>query len=81
MTPKELLELTVDWYSTAEDPYVYTAVVNGVTYRLRLNDFPQEPLCTLFTSAGQYDLNSFGRQWRLPKHRLARSDSNQDSGH
>ena len=66
---KELLNMSVDWQKTKESPYVFSARIAGRLVRLRLNDFPEEPLCTVLWEGRDQDLEDLGKAWTLPKHR------------
>jgi len=65
----QLLAYPADWYAAAEQPYRFTATIAGVPCELRLNDFPEENIATLWIRGEQYELDEFPRCWRLPKHR------------
>ena len=52
-----------------ESDYVFSAVIDGEELKLRLNDFPEEPLCTLIWEGNEQDLDDLGKHWTLPKHR------------
>lgn len=69
MLINDLLNRKIDWQKTKESPYLFTANVEGQVFMLRLNDFPEEPLCTLIWSDGEQDLDDLGRKWTLPRHR------------
>ena len=70
LEPESLLARKIDWLATPDDPYLFYANIDGERYELRLNDFPQEALCTIEVGGLACDLNCcWGRQWRLPKHR------------
>jgi hypothetical protein len=64
-----LLDTKIDWLASKEDDYTFFAVIDEKRYELRLNDFPQEPLCTVACGSESYDLNKFGKAWTLPRHR------------
>lgn len=66
---KALRRLRIDWQETEDKPYEFSANVEGEELRLRLNDFPEEPLCTLFSQGKEVDLDDLGPRWTLPKHR------------
>jgi len=58
----------IDWENT-DSPHVLRAVVDGREIRLRFNDFPEEPLCTLIWEGGEQNLNDRGPDWTLPEER------------
>ena len=66
---KTLLHIPIAWQKTQESEYVFSTIVEGEEIRLRLNDFPEEPLCTVIWSGGEQDLEELGKGWTLPKHR------------
>ena len=66
---EELRRAKVDWQKTPESPYLFEAVWNGREIRLRLNDFPDEPICTLLVGAQETQLDEFPKGWTLPRHR------------
>jgi len=69
----EFLGKKIDWAESLESPYVFQAVVDGWVIKLRLNDFPEEPLCTLMVSDMQLDLDDFPAFWSLPRHRASKA--------
>jgi len=66
---QEILHARVDWIATQEDPYTFKAMFGREIAHLRLNDFPEEPLCTVSVADTQIDIDDFPSQWTLPKHR------------
>jgi len=44
---EQLQHAKIDWNKTTESPCIFQTSVNGKTVRLRLNDFPEEPLCSV----------------------------------
>jgi len=70
ITPLDrLLQSQIDWEATKESPYIFQAVFEKNTVRLRLNDFPEEPLCTAIIDGAETDLQDFPKCWTLPRHR------------
>lgn len=67
---KAFLALALNWQKTEESPYVFATTVRGEVIKLRLNDFPEEPLCTLIFGGREVDLDDLGPNWTLPKHRV-----------
>jgi hypothetical protein len=70
MTPAlgECLARHVTWVDTGDPFYPWTADVEGARWRLRINDFPEEALYTLFigdTAIGDLD------DWPAAWHRLS----------
>jgi hypothetical protein len=65
----QLQQCPLDWVTTKESPHIFQAVFQGKVVRLRLNDFPEEPLCTVILDSGETDLDEFPKTWRLPRHR------------
>lgn len=41
----------ITWVAKAGMPRHYGAIIDDVEYTLRLNDFPDEPICTIFQGA------------------------------
>ena len=66
---QRVLRATISWQKTAESAYVFNAFFEGKEVRLRLNDFPDEPLCTLFVSIDEIQVDEFPKCWTLPRHR------------
>ena len=53
----------VSWNESAP-PYAYEATVDGQQWRLRLNDFPEEQLYTLFVGKSEIgELDDFPPAW------------------
>jgi len=66
----EQLQLAkMNWLSTERNPYVFQGVFQGQSVQLRLNDFPEEPLCTVIAGGTETDLHAFPKTWTLPRHR------------
>ena len=66
----EKLQLSkVDWETSKDSPYIFEAVSEGKMVRLRLNDFPDEPLCTVIVDGAEANLDDFPKTWTLPRHR------------
>jgi len=65
----QLQQSRVDWGATKESPYIFQAVLQGKVVLLRLNDFPEEPLCTVIIDGAETDLHDFPKTWTLPRHR------------
>lgn len=69
-TVDSLIVTEIDWIAEANEPYMHYAIVDGKTIRLRLNDFPDEPICTVFIDGKGFDIEEFPRpNWTLPAHR------------
>jgi hypothetical protein len=68
-TIERILATSIDWQRTEEDPFIFRSSVDGRNIRLRLNDFPEEPLCTVILDNVETDLHEFPKLWRLPRHR------------
>lgn len=68
-TVDKILHSRVDWEPSSESPYIFQATCGGQAVRLRLNDFPDEPLCTLIVEGTETDLHEFPPLWTLPRHR------------
>lgn len=66
---EQLQHAKVDWQKTMENPYIFQTSVNGKAVRLRLNDFPEEPLCTVIVDDQETDIHEFPKSWTLPRHR------------
>lgn len=64
-----LLQTRVDWKTSDDDPYVFQALYRGNVARVRFNDFPDEPICTVIVDGVETDLEEFPDCWTLPRHR------------
>jgi hypothetical protein len=69
ITISELKRSNVNWDTTPDNPYVFQAELNGKVIYLRLNDFPDEPLCTVIIDGAETDLHEFPTSWTIPRHR------------
>lgn len=73
MTTESLVEQlrrsVVNWEPTSESKYVFQAVFQNTPVKLRLNDFPDEPFCTVICNEQEVDVEPFPDTWTLPKHR------------
>jgi hypothetical protein len=64
-----LKQADVAWQKTKESPYIFRTSFEGKEIRLRLNDFPEEPLATVFIGDQKTDIHEFPGCWTLPRHR------------
>jgi hypothetical protein len=53
MNIEDLKARSIDWVSSNLDPYIFEAIIDEETVRLRLNDFPEENIATLFFKDNQ----------------------------
>lgn len=65
----QLAAEVIDWHPAVGSPYHFTAKFGNIQCELRLNDFPEENIATLYMLGEQYELENFPALWRLPKHR------------
>ena len=57
----------VTWLSTDDPEQPFQATVSGVTWQVRLNDFPAEPLYTLIIDGQSIgDLEEWPASWQRP---------------
>ena len=64
-----LLATSVDWVEVPNKPYHFAGTGAGAGCELRLNDFPQDNICTLWCNGSRHELDEFPARWRLPRHR------------
>jgi len=60
---------SIEWQYSPHSKYEFYSCVDGVTVGLRLNNFPDESVCTLIVNDDEADLEEFPSSWALPKHR------------
>ncbi|MCX5208066.1 hypothetical protein OG689_01830 [Kitasatospora sp. NBC_00240] len=66
MTPVPVLPAGAAWYDTGSTVFRYAARADGRWWVLRLNDFPEHPLFTLFVDAAVVgDIDDLPAAWRL----------------
>jgi len=65
----ELQQSEIAWRASRESPYMFQAVFKGEDILVRLNDFPDEPLCTIIIRGTETDVHDFPKCWTLPRHR------------
>ncbi len=57
----------IEWAHTGDGEFPYTASVGGRTLRIRVNDFPAEPLYTLIVEGEDIeDLDDWPSAWKKP---------------
>ena len=59
----------IDWQESPQDKYLFYTVFDNSIVHLRLNDFPEEPICTLIYEDREVNLDELPRSWTLPRHR------------
>lgn len=65
MNVNDLLCRSIEWWYIGE--YRYRTEIDGAELRLQMNDFPDEPLCTLIIGSDSFDLEEMPNGWRLIK--------------
>jgi hypothetical protein len=67
--PEEFLDALkkseVTWIVTREDKCLFDAVFQGEHVQVRMNDFPDEPIYTVFLRGEEIDLEEGPRTWHL----------------
>jgi len=62
---RDIQQTKITWVATKDDPTIFEAFFNGEHVRLRLNDFPDEPLYTLFLRDKAVDIEEGPTAWHL----------------
>lgn len=63
----EFFNREISWSRTDDDEFPYEATVKGEHARIRVNDFPEEPLYTLLINdAPEIDFDDWPDPWRRP---------------
>lgn len=66
MKNKDYLSEKIRWYRTSDVRFPFEANHKGEELRLRLNDFPAEPLYTLFVNGEELtDIEDFPENWKV----------------
>ncbi len=66
---EQLTKSRIDWEKTSENEYIFRATFRAKEVLLRLNDFPDQPLCTAIIDDQETYLEEFPKSWTLPRHR------------
>lgn len=62
-----LLQTRITWHATGDTEFPLQASLLGKQLKIRLNDFPAEPLYTLFVDGAALDnLEDWPRLWERP---------------
>ena len=60
-----LMRSAIEWEETDEVDYPYRAAVDGVKWKIRINDFPDEPLFSLIRDERHIaDFDDWPSHWR-----------------
>lgn len=65
----KILESKIDWEKSKTEEYFFQTIFDGRKILLRLNDFPDEPICTIIINSQETDIEEFPEKWTLPAHR------------
>jgi hypothetical protein len=66
-TESEVCNKPILWQETEDPDFPYDAVVDGDRWRLRINDFPEEPLFTLFINDEEWGhFDDLPPLWTVP---------------
>jgi hypothetical protein len=69
-----LLSEEVYWRHDPTRKAFFLAEISGTKVELRLNNFPDQVLCTLFVGGQSQDVDDWGKKWHLPNEKKPRSD-------
>lgn len=59
------LNTEIKWLETGDAHYPLEAIVDGEVWKLRLNDFPDQPLYTLIINGeAMFDIDDLPPTWR-----------------
>lgn len=61
----QVLNEEADWHGIAGRPYHFAATIAGASCELRLNDFPDENIATLWIRGERHELEEFPPSWRF----------------
>lgn len=53
------------WIESRKDSRLFDAVFEGEHVQVRLNDFPEEPILTVFFRGQEMDIEESPKKWRL----------------
>lgn len=65
-----ILSEKIKWTPTNDEEFTFSSTYEGKIIKLRMNDFPDEPLCTLFINNEERDVDEFPENWSLLKRRI-----------
>jgi hypothetical protein len=63
---QEVLNAEVYWERVTLEGVEYVATLNGNVFKLRMNDFPDEPLYTVTFGNEKIDLDDTPDSWHFP---------------
>ena len=64
---KQVLDTKITWQEVTPGGIEFIAIVQGHACRLRINDFPDEPLFTLTVGSNRFDLDDAPAGWKIPR--------------
>jgi len=62
---KALRDAEITWIATRGDPTLFDAVFEGEHVQIRLNEFPEAPIYTVFFRSEEFDLEEGPKTWQL----------------
>jgi len=62
---KALRDAEITWIATGGDPTLFDAVFEGEHVQIRLNEFPEAPIYTVFFRSEEFDLEEGPKTWQL----------------
>lgn len=63
---EQVMSEDVFWQKVSPEGVEYVATVKGRVCRLRMNDFPEEPLFTLIVGDAERNLDDRPKSWHFP---------------
>ena len=62
---EELIKMLIEWHETENVDFPYQVQINGSTLKIRINDFPDEPLFSLFRDGKHVaDFDDWPSHWK-----------------
>jgi hypothetical protein len=65
-TPEHLLTVSIYWQRHEHNQRYFYAYRNGQLILLRINDFPDEPYCTIIMGLAIMDMEDIPVHWVIP---------------
>lgn len=59
-------EREIFWKRHIEKKYTFFADIDGEQILFRLNDFPDEPICSILIEGREFDMEEIPAKWHLP---------------
>ena len=78
----DLRSRSISWKTTGDAEIPYSAIVEGKSFRIRVNDFPADNLYTLLSAGAEFNFDEWPASWlKTPAKKITKPNPIRHSPH